>query len=146
MPKFSVNKLSFISNAYNPDDIVRVTVVIEDGADKDEVIRLLSEKMKNEPSFELHDTKLSKNTFTLNIKYSLVDSLKEIEGVQEVSLTRKADLHESEESSVTPSVDQKELEVQDKSSFFSNIGLEAAVGIAAVLVLALVVKRFYKKQ
>ena len=147
MTRFNMYDVSLLYHEYKPDNIVRVTVVIEDGADKNKVIELLCEKMKDEPSFDLHNTKLSENTFTLDIKYSLVDSLKEIEGVKEVTLTKRVNLHENEGASIgSESVEREEVKIQKEGSFFSDFGTQTVImGVAVVLVVALIVKKVHKK-
>lgn len=78
---------------YQPDDIVRVTIVVEEDVDKNQIIENLKEIMKKEESFQVHAPNLSNTTFTIQIRYDKVEELNKIEGIKSATVTKKVELH-----------------------------------------------------
>ncbi len=134
----SISKSNIIfsrnENDYSPDEIVRVTIVVKENANKQQVIENLCEIMKNEASFELHNPKLSENVFTVNVKYSLIETIKTVDGVKDVAVSESVGFHDDssyEENHVN------EIVVQQDKGFFYEHKNEVIV-LGAVIVIALV--------
>ncbi|MGN1343630.1 MAG: hypothetical protein ACI4U3_03570 [Traorella sp.] len=125
----------------NPDEIVRVTIMIQEGYDKEDVIQRVSQAMENK-DFELHNTKISDQMFTANVAYCLVDEIKNIEGVASVKISKQA------ETTSTPSEENTtqtatEIQPQEENNL---VYVYVAGGIFVALVLFIVFRILKKKS
>lgn len=127
-------------NNYSQNDIVRVTVVIKDDAKKDEVIKELKEQMKDEESFQIHNSNLDEHTFTIQLKYSLLDALKDVQGIKTYKATQIVELHENEGSTL------QQEQVKPENSQFSGVSEITMIGFVGLCVLiGLVFKKVVSK-
>ena len=125
----------------DPDEIVRVTIMIQEGYDKEDVIDRVCQAMENK-TFELHNTKISDQMFTANVAYCLVDEIESIEGVASVKISKQA------ETTSTPSKENthqttNEIQPQEENNL---VPVYAAGGILVALLLLLVFRKLKKKD
>lgn len=133
------NFFVYVKSQYNPTDTVRVTVVVEEGYNKQDVIDAVSELLKNEPTFEMHNEKVAEDVFSVNVKASFVELINEVEGVKVAEATKKVDLTDKNESNLTIELEKKEETVTNDYTSYYVLG-----GIVFVAVLFLGIKKFFK--
>ena len=121
-------------NQYNPTDIVRVTVTIKEGANKEEVIQTVSKEMEG-LSFELHNTVIYDKGFTANVQYSLIEKLENIKGVECVKISKKAEL-------TSPSINQT-VEIQPQEEPIDTTPFIVG-GLGIIILGALILKKIKK--
>lgn len=133
-------------DTYGPNDIVRVTIVIDDNSDRENVINELKEFMKDESSFHIHNPKLNNYTFTIELKYSLVDSLNEVKGIKTFELTQQVGLHQNNTGS-EETIQQELIKPGKPQETKVSMKLEyTAIGLIVLcIVISLGLVRFKKK-
>lgn len=127
--------LVYVKSQYNANDVVRVTVVVEEGYSKQDVIDAVCEMMKDEPTFKLHNAKVAEDVFSVNVKASAVNMIEDVDGVKLVEITKKVDLTSNNE--LTLELEKKEEAVTNDYTSFYFLG-----GIVFVAVLFLMIKKF----
>ena len=129
--------LVYVKSQYNANDVVRVTVVVEEGYSKQDVIDAVCEMMKDEPTFKLHNAKVAEDVFSVNVKASAVNMIEDVDGVKLVEITKKVDLTSNNE--LTLELEKKEETVTNDYTSFYFLG-----GIVFVAVLFLGIKKLKK--
>lgn len=127
----------FVKSQYGPMDVVRVTVVIEDGYNKQDVIDAVCEALKNEPSFEVHNAKVAEDVFSVNVKAAAVELIEDVDGVKVAEISKKVEMT-VEGPSNTIELEKKEDTVTNNTPFY------VLGGIVFVAVLFLGIKKFRK--
>ena len=127
--------LVYVKSQYNANDVVRVTVVVEEGYSKQDVIDAVCEMMKDEPTFKLHNAKVAEDVFSVNVKASAVNMIEDVDGVKLVEITKKVDL--TNDNELTLELEKKEETVTNDYTSFYFLG-----GIVFVAVLFLMIKKF----
>lgn len=129
----------YIKSQYNLTDTVRVTIVVDEGYNREDVIDAVCELMKDEPTFEVHNFKVAEDVFSVNVKASAVELIENVEGVKTVEITKTVNLTNDNQSELTLELEKNEETVTNDYASFYIVG-----GIVFVAVLILGMKKFIK--
>ena len=83
------------------NEVVRVTVLVDETAKKEEVIKQIEKLMKKDENFQIHQRNLNPHTFSVNI------SLKKIHGVKEICITKAVSTHSSKNKQISLEKDKQ---------------------------------------
>ena len=133
------NFFVYVKSQYNSNDTVRVTVVIEEGYNKQDVIDAVCELFKNESSFELHNAKVAEDVFSVNVKASYIELINDVDGVKVAEISGKVDLTDENQSDLTLELEKKDETVTEDYTSYYVLG-----GIVFVAVLFLGIKKLFK--
>lgn len=76
-------------NTYRAGDFVRVSVLLEEGEDKETVIQRISDEVFPDSEWNVHNSRLAENMFTADIPYGKMSQVQAVAGVQEVAFVEE---------------------------------------------------------
>ena len=89
------------------NEVVRVTVLVDETAKKEEVIKQIEKLMKKDENFQIHQRNLNPHTFSVNISHKNIQELKKIHGVKEICITKAVSTHSSKNKQISLEKDKQ---------------------------------------